>query len=130
MQPLRRPAITITRAWQARSARDARRRRDRPLRADVLVQPEDVVRVPGTLELDEARELLGSVRRSDGGIVAGSSIGGLTLDTSLGETGPATLGVVMVALGLIPLAALAMKRASRTDDNHRFPSCAAHPARA
>jgi predicted MFS family arabinose efflux permease len=71
-----------------------------------------------------------TVSAFNGGIVAGSSIGGLTLDTSLGETGPATLGVVMVALGLIPLAALAMTRARRTSDTHRFPSCAAHPARA
>jgi DHA1 family inner membrane transport protein len=71
-----------------------------------------------------------TVSAFNGGIVAGSSIGGLTLDTTLGDTGPATLGVVMVALGLIPLAALAMTRARRTNDSHRFPSCAAHPARA
>ena len=68
-----------------------------------------------------------TVSAFNGGIVAGSSIGGLTLDTSLGETGPATLGVVMVALGLLPLAALAMARAG---DTHHFPACAAHPARA
>jgi hypothetical protein len=52
------------------------------------------------------------------------------LDTSLGETGPATLGIVMVALGLIPLAAVAMRRADRTNDNRHFPSCAPQPARA
>ena len=49
------------------------------------------------------------------------------------ETGPATLGVVMVALGLIPLAALAMRRASHTESSshdYRLPSCAAHPAHA
>ena len=67
-----------------------------------------------------------TVSAFNGGVASGSSIGGHMLDTSLGETGPATLGIVMVALGLIPLAALAMRRASRTDDNHRFPSCAAH----
>jgi len=66
-----------------------------------------------------------TVSAFNGGIVAGSSLGGLTLDTSLGETGPATLGVVMVALGLVPLTALAMTGAART--NRRF---AAHPARA
>src|SRR3954454_23234912 len=54
-----------------------------------------------------------TVSAFNGGIAAGSSIGGHTLNTSLGQTGPATLGVVMVALGLIPLAALAMKRANR-----------------
>jgi DHA1 family inner membrane transport protein len=71
-----------------------------------------------------------TVSAFNGGIVAGSSIGGLTLDTSLGETGPATLGVVMVTLGLIPLAALAMTRATRTHDTHRLASCAAQPAQA
>ena len=71
-----------------------------------------------------------TVSAFNGGVASGSSIGGHMLDTSLGETGPATLGIVMVALGLIPLAAVAMRRADRTDDNHRFPSCAAQPARA
>src|SRR4051812_21115640 len=37
----------------------------------------------------------------NGGVAAGSSIGGHPLNPSLGQTGPATLGVVMVALGLI-----------------------------
>jgi predicted MFS family arabinose efflux permease len=50
-----------------------------------------------------------------GGIAAGSLIGGRTLDTALGEPGPATVGVVMVALGLIPLIALAAKRVSRPE---------------
>jgi predicted MFS family arabinose efflux permease len=72
-----------------------------------------------------------TVSAFNGGVAAGSSFGGHTLNTSLGETGPATLGVVMVALGLIPLAALVVRRASRTktsNDNHRLHSCAAHPA--
>src|SRR3954454_2338906 len=46
-----------------------------------------------------------TVSAFNGGIALGSSIGGHTLDTSLGETGPATVGVVMVVLGLIPLIA-------------------------
>src|SRR5829696_547098 len=74
-----------------------------------------------------------TVSAFNGGIATGSSIGGHTLNTSLGETGPATLGVAMAALGLIPLAALALRRVSRTEtsrDNHRLHSCAAHPAHA
>src|SRR3954465_15674411 len=51
-----------------------------------------------------------TVSAFNGGVATGSSIGGHTLNTSLGETGPATLGVAMVALALIPLAALAMRR--------------------
>src|SRR4051812_44024063 len=72
-----------------------------------------------------------AVSAFNGGIAAGSSIGGHTLDTSLGETGPATVGAVMVALGLIPLAALATRRGSRTEtsnENHRLQSCASQPA--
>jgi DHA1 family inner membrane transport protein len=46
-----------------------------------------------------------TVSAFNGGIAIGSSIGGHTLNTSLGETGPATVGVVMVALGLVPLIA-------------------------
>jgi hypothetical protein len=63
----------------------------------------------------------------------GSSIGGHTLDTALGATGPATVGVVMVALGLVPLLTLAMKRVSRTETSHgdhRFNACAAQAVRA
>jgi predicted MFS family arabinose efflux permease len=55
-----------------------------------------------------------SVSAFNAGTAAGSSIGGYTLDTSLGTTGPATVGVVMVALGLVPLIALAAKRAGLT----------------
>src|SRR4051794_10727402 len=74
-----------------------------------------------------------TVSAFNGGVAAGSAIGGHTLNTSLGETGPATLGVVMVALGLIPLAVLAMRRAGRTKtsaDNHGVPACTAQLARA
>jgi predicted MFS family arabinose efflux permease len=55
-----------------------------------------------------------TVSAFNGGIAAGSSIGGHTLDTPLGVTGPAMVGAVMVALGLVPLVALAVKRASAT----------------
>src|SRR4051812_5263568 len=54
-----------------------------------------------------------TVSAFNGGIATGTSIGGHTLNTSLGQTGPATLGVAMVALGLIPLSALAMRRVSQ-----------------
>jgi predicted MFS family arabinose efflux permease len=70
-----------------------------------------------------------AVSAFNGGIAAGSSISGYTLDTSLGQTGPATVGAVMVALGLVPLAALAVRRASRTQpskNNRRLDPCAAH----
>src|SRR3954468_795396 len=66
-----------------------------------------------------------TVSAFNGGVATGSAIGGHTLNTSLGETGPATLGVAMVALGLIPLAALVMRRVGHTD-NRRVHSCAAH----
>jgi predicted MFS family arabinose efflux permease len=46
-----------------------------------------------------------TVSAFNGGIAIGSAIGGHTLNTSLGETGPATVGVAMVALGLVPLIA-------------------------
>jgi predicted MFS family arabinose efflux permease len=74
-----------------------------------------------------------TVSAFNGGVATGSAIGGHTLNTSLGETGPATLGVAMVALGLIPLAALAMRRVSRTgasQDNPRLQFCAVHAAHA
>ena len=73
-----------------------------------------------------------AVSAFNGGIAVGSSIGGRSLD-SLGETGPATVGVVMVALGLVPLAVLAMRRAGRTkpsDPGPCFHPRAAHAARA
>src|SRR4051812_13087480 len=74
-----------------------------------------------------------TVSAFNGGVATGSAIGGHTLNTSLGETGPATLGVVMVALGLIPLAVLAMRRASRSktsNHNQRMHTCTAQAARA
>src|SRR3954453_16352890 len=72
-----------------------------------------------------------TVSAFNGGIAAGSSIGGHTLDTSLGVTGPATLGVVMVVLGLLPLAALAVRRAGGTQTSTRrthMNTCLAHEA--
>jgi predicted MFS family arabinose efflux permease len=69
-----------------------------------------------------------TVSAFNGGIAAGSSIGGHTLDTSLGATGPATVGVVMVALGLLPLIALAVRRVGRTEtseNDNRFNPCVA-----
>jgi predicted MFS family arabinose efflux permease len=74
-----------------------------------------------------------AVSAFNGGIAAGSSIGGHTLDTSLGATGPATVGVVMVALGLIPLLVLAVRGAGRTrtcETGRRFTPGAARAARA
>src|SRR3954468_432220 len=74
-----------------------------------------------------------TVSAFNGGVASGSTIGGHMLDTSLGATGPATLGIAMVTLGLIPLVAVAIKRASHPNTakaNHRVHSCAAHPAHA
>src|SRR3954452_14349014 len=71
-----------------------------------------------------------AVSAFNGGIAAGSSVGGHTLDTSLGATGPATVGAVMVVLGLIPLAALARRGARPSRERRRFPSCAPHAVRA
>src|SRR3954468_23292773 len=74
-----------------------------------------------------------TVSAFNGGIAVGSLAGGQTLNTSLGATGPATLGIAMVTLGLIPLVAVAIKRASHPNTakaNHRVHSCAAHPAHA
>jgi DHA1 family inner membrane transport protein len=63
-----------------------------------------------------------TVSAFNGGIAAGSSIGGHTLNTSLGETGPAAVGVVMVLLGLVPLIALAVHRSSRIETcRHEHP---------
>src|SRR3954451_23342340 len=69
-----------------------------------------------------------TVSAFNGGVATGSSLGGHALNTALGQTGPATLGVLMVTLGLIPLAALGMTRAARSA-NPRLHSCAA-PAHA
>ena len=51
-----------------------------------------------------------TVSAFNGGIAAGSAMGGRTLDSRLNEIGPPTVGVVMVALGLLPLLALAATR--------------------
>jgi len=73
-----------------------------------------------------------TVSAFNGGIAAGTSLGGQTLDSALAETGPATVGVVMVALGLVPLAALARRRAGRGNAvaSHRSHACATHPVHA
>jgi DHA1 family inner membrane transport protein len=68
-----------------------------------------------------------TVSAFNAGIAAGSSIAGSALNSSLGATGPATVGVAMVALGLVPLIALAAKRARRTETcrtNHFDPGTA------
>ncbi len=73
-----------------------------------------------------------TVSAFNGGIAIGSLIGAQTLNTSLGETGPATVGVAMVVLGLVPLIALAANRGSRAEPattNHSN-LCAAHVVRA
>jgi DHA1 family inner membrane transport protein len=54
-----------------------------------------------------------TVSAFNAGIAAGSSIAGYALNSSLGATGPATVGVVMVTLGLGPLIVLAAKRVRR-----------------
>jgi predicted MFS family arabinose efflux permease len=48
----------------------------------------------------------------NGGIALGSWIAGDALDSSLGATGPALVGVIMAAVGLIPLLARAVSRAT------------------
>jgi DHA1 family inner membrane transport protein len=48
-----------------------------------------------------------AVSAFNAGIAAGSALAGRALDSSLGAIGPAVVGAIMVALGLIPLAALA-----------------------
>ncbi|MET7684334.1 MFS transporter [Streptomyces sp. NPDC005423] len=49
------------------------------------------------------------------GIAGGSLTAGIALDSSLGLTGPALVGMLMVALGLVPLLTLTAIRATRTD---------------
>jgi predicted MFS family arabinose efflux permease len=69
-----------------------------------------------------------TVSAFNGGIAIGSVAGGQSLHTALGQTGPATVGVVMVAIGLLPLSALATKRATRAASSatHTFDHCATH----
>jgi DHA1 family inner membrane transport protein len=50
------------------------------------------------------------------GIALGSWIAGSALESPLGPVGPEIVGAIMVALGLIPLAVLALIRADRTPD--------------
>ena len=71
-----------------------------------------------------------AVSAFNGGVASGSSIGGHMLDTSLGETRARHPRDRDGRARPHPLAAVAMRRAGRTNDNHSFPSCAAHPARA
>jgi predicted MFS family arabinose efflux permease len=73
-----------------------------------------------------------TVSAFNGGIAAGTTLGGHTLDTALAETGPATVGVLMVGLGLVPLAALARRRARRSNavQSHRSHACVTHPVHA
>jgi predicted MFS family arabinose efflux permease len=73
-----------------------------------------------------------TVSAFNGGIAAGTTLGGHTLDTALAETGPATVGVLMVGLGLVPLAALARRRARRSNavESHRSHACVTHPVHA
>lgn len=49
------------------------------------------------------------------GIAIGSFVAGIALDSSLGLTGPSLVGMIMVALALLPLLALTALRATRTD---------------
>jgi DHA1 family inner membrane transport protein len=55
-----------------------------------------------------------TVSAFNAGIAAGSALAGYALDSSLGPTGPATVGLAMVTLGLVPLIALAATRAPST----------------
>jgi predicted MFS family arabinose efflux permease len=73
-----------------------------------------------------------TVSAFNGGIAAGTTLGGHTLDTALAETGPATVGVLMVGLVLVPLAALARRRAGRSNaiESHRSHACVTHPVHA
>lgn len=48
------------------------------------------------------------------GIAAATWLAGVALDSTLGTTGPATVGAAMAILGLIPLIILALMRATRT----------------
>ncbi|MFJ9968946.1 hypothetical protein [Streptomyces avermitilis] len=48
------------------------------------------------------------------GTAIGSWIAGLTLDTSLGTTGPAVVGTVIAALTLIPTTALVLAQRRRS----------------
>lgn len=69
------------------------------------------------------------------GIAFGSWIAGDALESSLGLTGPALVGTVMVTLALVPLAALGAIRATRTHHASAVSPgtdtlCEAHPRHA
>ncbi|MFD0459658.1 hypothetical protein ACFQ2H_35245 [Streptomyces violaceoruber] len=49
------------------------------------------------------------------GIAVGTWLAGSALDSSLGVRGPETVGLIMAALGMIPLLVLAALRATRTN---------------
>jgi DHA1 family inner membrane transport protein len=53
-----------------------------------------------------------AVSAFNGGIALGSWIAGDALESSLGATGPALIGAIMAAVGLLPLFALAARRAT------------------
>jgi len=52
------------------------------------------------------------------GVAAGSWGAGIALDSPLGPIGPPLLGTVVAAATLVPLAALAVRKATRTPDAH------------
>ncbi|MEU1299135.1 hypothetical protein [Streptomyces shenzhenensis] len=55
-----------------------------------------------------------AVSSFNAGIAVGSWIAGSALDSSLGLSGPALVGTVMVTLALVPLTALGAIRATHT----------------
>jgi predicted MFS family arabinose efflux permease len=68
-----------------------------------------------------------AVSSFNAGIAAGSWIAGSALESSLGLTGPALVGTVMVTLALVPLAALGKIRATRTTAPHAPAASVAGP---
>jgi predicted MFS family arabinose efflux permease len=56
-----------------------------------------------------------AVSAFNAGIAAGSWLAGHALDSSLGATGPALVGVAMTAVGLVSLLALVAVPATGTD---------------
>jgi DHA1 family inner membrane transport protein len=53
---------------------------------------------------------------SNVGIAVGSWVAGIALASPLGQAGPPLVGTVTAALTLVPLTALALMRATRSDD--------------
>ncbi|MFG3017893.1 MFS transporter [Streptomyces sp. NPDC048254] len=51
------------------------------------------------------------------GTAVGSWAGGISLDSSLGQTGPALVGAVVATLTLVPLTVLALRRTPRTQES-------------